>query len=94
MTCCDNATCEACLYLSCVPQAPPVCTQASCLTLTNGLQILNLRPLKGTFVDDELALGAAELAQVQHGDVVVHAHGVVEGARMLHGCPGSQQTPV
>ena len=44
-----------------------------------------------TFVNDELALGAAELAQVEHGDVVVHVHGVLEGARMLDGCPASQQ---
>lgn len=43
-----------------------------------------------TFVNDELALGAAELAQVQHGDVVVHTHGVLECARVLDGRPAAQ----
>ena len=47
-----------------------------------------------TFVDDELALSTAELAQVEHGDVVVHAHGVLEGARVLDGCSASPQTPM
>ena len=44
-----------------------------------------------TFVNNELALGAAELAQVEHGDVVIHVHGVLEGARVLDSCPASQQ---
>lgn len=46
---------------------------------------------KRTFVDNELALGAAELAQVEHGDMVINMHGVFERARMLDGCPALQQ---
>ena len=44
--------------------------------------------LRGTtFVHDELALGAAQVAHVDHGDVITGAHGVLEGVRMLHGRP-------
>ena len=46
---------------------------------------------KRTFVDNELAPGATELAQVKHGDMVIHMHGVLEGARVLDGCPAAQQ---
>ena len=46
-----------------------------------------------TFVNNELALGAAELAQVKHGHMVIHVHGMLEGAGVLHGCPASQ-TPM
>ncbi len=40
-----------------------------------------------TFVHDELALGAAQVAHINHGDVIAGAHGVLEGVRMLHGRP-------
>ena len=44
-------------------------------------------PDAGTFVHDELALGPAQVAHVDHGDVIASAHGVLEGVRMLHRRP-------
>jgi len=40
-----------------------------------------------TFVDDELALCLAQASHVHHSDIIACPHGMLEGVRMLHGCP-------